>query len=203
MTRSDILQSLASKKVADTWVSSDNAKILEIAEHYGAKTILRPDRISGDYASSESAWLHSLAEIEKNSQTDIDYILAPQVTSPLRDPTDFSSAIAVLHDNKVDSLLSVAEVEDFFVWGKGDDCSIESINYDYKNRQLRQQIEKRYLENGSFYIFKPSILKEQRNRLGGKIVPYIMERHKMFQIDNQSDIEMCEVIMRGYGMDKL
>lgn len=74
------------------------------------------------------------------------------------------------------------------------------MNHDYKNRTRRQNIEKRYLENGSFYIFKPECLRRDNNRLSGRIGIYLMEKHKMFQIDNRADIPLVEAILRGYGM---
>ena len=43
---------------SSVWVSSDSEKILEISKKYGANIIERPNEISGDLASSESAWLH-------------------------------------------------------------------------------------------------------------------------------------------------
>ncbi len=199
-----ILQSLAANNVSDTWVSSDSQEMLDVAEQYGAKSIKRPDEISGDTESSESAWLHAIDFIE--SQPDsaaIDYVLAPQVTSPLRDASDFSNAISQFITEKSDTLLSVAEIEDFFIWKKDENGNPESVNYDYKNRKLRQQIENRYLENGSFYIFPPQFLKDNNNRLGGKISLYEMERYKMFQIDNIEDVELSSVIMKGYGLDKI
>ena len=99
---------------------------------------------------------------------------------------------------ELDSLLSVCEVEDYFNWRIGADGP-EPINYDFRNRRMRQQIEKRYLENGSFYVLIPSLLREQSNRLGGKIGMHLMERHKMFQIDRPEDIKLCAAIMRSYG----
>ena len=54
----------------------------------------------------------------------------------------------------------------------------------------------------SFYVFKPDMLRVQGNRLAGKIGIYVMEKHKMFQIDNPQDIVLCQAIMRGYGLDK-
>jgi hypothetical protein len=30
----------------------------------------------------------------------------------------------------------------------------------------------------------------------------VMEKHKMFQIDNAGDVALCEAIMRGYGLDR-
>jgi CMP-N,N'-diacetyllegionaminic acid synthase len=198
-----IKQSQISKKVSDVWVSSDSNAILDIAKKNGAKTIDRPIEISNDKSTSESAWLHAIKYIEnKEGYPKIDYVLAPQVTSPLRDPSDFSKAIGLIISEQADSLLSVAEVEDFFIWKKNKNKDPESVNYDYKNRQLRQNIGKKYLENGSFYIFKPNLL-INNNRLGGKKLLFEMERYKMFQIDNIEDVQLCSVIMSGYNLDKI
>ena len=199
-----ILQSLATDTVSDVWVSSDSQDILDIAEQYGAKSIKRPIEISGDMESSESAWLHAIEYIESlQNHGKIDYVLAPQVTSPLREVSDFSNSITQLLHEGADALLSVAEVEDFFIWKKNIGGNPESVNYDYHDRKPRQQIENRYLENGSFYIFKPDFLKKYNNRLGGKKSLYLMDRYKMFQIDNQEDIKLASVIMEGYGLDNL
>ena len=198
-----ILQSRATKLITDVWVSSDNQEILSIATKYGAKLIIRPEEISGDKDTSESAWLHALTEIEKNTEESIDYILAPQVTSPLREKEDFSLGIENIIKNKADSLLSVAEIEDHFIWEEDESEQLVSVNYNYKDRKPRQQIKKRYLENGSFYITRPDILKKGNNRLGGKIAVYIMEQYKMFQIDNIEDVKLCSVVMQGYNLDKI
>jgi CMP-N,N'-diacetyllegionaminic acid synthase len=198
-----IRQAIAARQVSDIWISSDSREILSIGEKYGARPILRPDDISGDGASSESAWLHAIDVIETEGGEPIDYVLAPQVTSPLREPADFSNAIDLMVQEKTDSLLSVAEVEDYFIWKRNVSGEIEPANYDYRDRKPRQQIENRYLENGSFYLFKPGLIRQTQNRLGGKIGIYVMERFKMFQIDVSDDIELCSVMMSGYGLDKV
>lgn len=187
--------------VDSVWVSSDGDDILSVARAYGAHCIRRPDAISGDAASSESAWLHALDEIERQGHK-VEWMVGMQATSPLRSPEDIGRAISQAKDQGLDSLLSVVEVEDFFMWGLKDGEPF-SINYDYRDRKPRQQIEKRYLENGSFYVFRPEILRELGNRLGGKTGLYVMERHKMFQIDNPEDVRLCEAIMRGFGLDRL
>lgn len=187
--------------VDSVWVSSDGDDILSMARAYGAHGIRRPDAISGDAASSESAWLHALEAIERQGH-EVEWMVGMQATSPLRSPDDISRAISQAKDRGLDSLLSVAEIEDFFMWGlKGGEPF--SVNYDYRDRKPRQLIEKRYLESGSFYIFRPEILRKMGNRLGGKIGLYVMERHKMFQIDNPEDLRLCEAIMRGFGLDRM
>ena len=199
-----IIQALATKEVSDVWVSSDSQEILEISKQYGAKSIVRPDEISGDTESSESAWLHAINYIEGQEKArNIEYILAPQVTSPLRNSIDFSNAIKQILIEDSDSLLSVVEIEDFFIWKESGKNIPESVNYDYSCRKPRQQIENRFLENGSFYIFKPQLLMDKNNRIGGKISLFKMDRFKMFQIDNYEDIKLSSVIMSGFGLDKI
>jgi N-acylneuraminate cytidylyltransferase len=197
-----ILQALDAKEVTDVWVSSDSNEILEIAKYYGANTIIRPEKISGDLEPSESAWLHAVDFIEQQSENSIDYVLAPQVTSPLRHAIDFSDAIIQIKADGSDSLLSVAEVEDFFIWKQGINENPQSVNYNYRDRKPRQKIEKTYLENGSFYLFKPKVLINDNNRLGGDISLFLMDRYKMFQIDNTEDIELSSVVMKGFNLDK-
>lgn len=190
-------QARAARGVDVVAVSSDSDDILAAAEAAGAVGVRRPDDISGDLASSESAWLHALDTTDGRTGR-FERIVALQATSPIREPGDIDNALAIFDRDHLDSLLSVCEVEDYFNWRIGA-SGPEPINYDYRNRRMRQQIEKRYLENGSFYVLIPSLLREQNNRLGGKIGFHVMERHKMFQIDRPEDVKLCAAIMRSYG----
>ena len=76
--------------------------------------------------------------------------------------------------------------------------NLKSINYDYKNRLLRQVDKKQYVENGSFYMFKVNTLKKYNNRFGIKIGFGEMDFWKMFEIDNYSDLKLVELIMKDY-----
>jgi CMP-N,N'-diacetyllegionaminic acid synthase len=192
-----VLQAGAASGVDVVAVSSDSDAILVAAEAAGAVGVRRPDDISGDLASSEAAWLHALEHVDRKSGP-FERIVALQATSPIREASDIDHALDAFEQQKLDSLLSVCEVEDYFNWRVGKDGP-EPINYDYHDRRMRQQIEKRYLENGSFYVFIPNLLREQKNRLGGRIGIHVMERHKMFQIDRPEDIRLCAAIMSSYG----
>ena len=191
-----IEQCLSSKHISEVWVSSDSQKILEVVKEYGAKTIKRPDDISGDFATSESAWLHAIEFIERDG--DIDFVLAPQITSPLREAQDIDNAIELFQSEKYDSMFSSSIAEDLFFWKEDKRHELQSVNYDYLNRQRRQDIQEQIIENGSFYIFKSEIIKKYNNRFGGKIGHSKMESWKMFEIDNLEDIRMCGALMREF-----
>ena len=98
---------------------------------------------------------------------------------------DLDNAITAFEAGAYDGMLSVNEIEDFFVWERDKDEGAQPVNYDYKDRKPRQKIAKRLLENGSFYLFKLEVIKRYNNRLGGVIGFHELDRHKMFQIDNQ------------------
>lgn len=191
-------QALGAAGISHVIVSSDSDEILAVSERYGAVGVKRPDEIAGDVATSESAWVHALDAFEASHGAP-DLVVAMQATSPIRESADIDDALAAFHEKGLDSLLTVAEIEDYFMWKDDGPEGPEALNYDYKTRRRRQEIQKRFLENGSFYIFRPAMLRETSNRLGGKIGLHVMHRHKMFQIDRVEDVELCSVIMRGYG----
>ena len=148
-----IEQALAAEFIDSVWVSSDSDTILEVAIDAGARPIKRPENISHDTASSEAAWLHAIDEIEKTGH-EPNQVVGIQATSPIRESNDFDQALREFTTGGYDSLFTVMEMEDFLVWKDGGVAGYSPVNYDYKNRQMRQAIERRYLENGSFYIFK-------------------------------------------------
>ena len=123
-------------------------------------------------------------------------------SNPLREGADLDGGIEQYEREGLDSLLSVCEIEDFFIWRIDAAGRAGGVNHDPAARKRRQEIEKRYLENGSFYVFAPELLRKHHNRLGGKIGLYVMAKHKLFQIDRTEDLALASAIMHGYGLDR-
>lgn len=196
-----IEQARAAGAIESVWVTSDSDEILDVSRSYGARGIRRPDEIAGDTATSESAWLHAVDEIERQGGP-VDIVVGMQATSPVREAADLQGAVEHFQRENLDSLFSSFEIEDFFIWRKDAEGQFEGVNHDWRRRQRRQLIEKRYVENGSIYMFRPAVLRNTNNRLGGRIGTFAMARHKSFQIDNMEDIALCEAMIRGYGYDR-
>lgn len=184
------------------WVSSDADDILAVGEKFGANPIKRPYDIAGDFATSESAWLHAIQHIEAAGKAKIDWVLAPQVTSPLREATDVRNGIHAAHSGEFDSLFSCSVAEDLFFWQRDASGTLDSVNYDWRNRKRRQDIPKQYIENGSFYLFRPEVLINNNNRFGSKIGFVEMEFWKMFEIDSRDDLRMCSALMNEFIINK-
>lgn len=180
------------------WVSSDSDEILNVGAKYGANKIQRPADISGDFATSESAWLHAINHISEQGGPAIDWVLAPQVTSPLRQAKDVQNGIAKAKTGEYDSLFSCSIAEDLFFWEKNHNGQLDSVNYDWRNRKRRQDIPQQYIENGSFYLFRPEVLANGNNRFGKQIGYVEMEFWKMFEIDSFDDLRMCSALMKEF-----
>ena len=137
-----------------------------------------------------------------------DLVVFLQATSPLREPDDIQRAIETLEREAADSLFSACRAEGF-TWRVEKDGTPRSFTYDHQDRPRRQDAPEDLIENGSIYIFKPWVLRQFNNRLGGKIAVYRMPALHSFQIDEPADLELVEALiavrqratgMRDYGL---
>ncbi len=191
-----IKHSTSSKLINETWVSSDDKKILKVSEKYRAKIIERPKKIATSKSSSESAWIHAINFL-KSKNIKATHIVGIQPTSPIRSHRDFDDAIKYFISNKFDSMFTSTVINDHFVWKKKKSNNL-AANYNYKKRKPRQLIEDKFLENGSFYIFKTEKFLKFKCRLFGKIGTYKMSKLKSFQIDDIEDLDIVKVLAKQY-----
>lgn len=190
-----IEQAKRTQCIDEVYVSTDGESIASIAEQFAAKVIWRPEELASDTASSEEALIHAVDSIEKVSK--IEKVVFLQATSPIRRNEDIDKAMSVFDEGNYDSLFSMSVLEDYCIW-KEMKGKIDSWSYDYRKRGRRQEREKLFLENGSIYIFTPEILRENHNRLGGRIGMYEMPFELSYEIDSMEDIATCEYFMKKY-----
>ena len=177
--------------VTSIYVSTDDAKIAEVSKQYGAEIIERPDSISGDTATTESAIEHVLNNIPKP-----DIVILLQATSPLRPKGSLNKSLEKMISKKYDCLLSLSPTHRFS-WKINGDEAIPK--YDFKNRPRRQDIpesEQAYIENGSIYIFTYENFIKHNNRLGGKIGYVVFEEEFSFEIDTPTDLIVIDSIAK-------
>ena len=187
-----ILQSLSATQVTRTVVSTDDEEIASVTREYGADVVYRPEAISGDTASSESALQHCLTYLADNESYEPDLVVFLQCTSPLRRSDDIDNAIAKLVADGADSLVSVVPVV-VWLW-RLVEGQPTSFNYDHLNRKRRQDRPAEYNENGSIYVFKPWVLMELNNRLGGQVSLYEMDEWSNLDIESWTDLQLTELV---------
>lgn len=190
-----IEHALKSGVVNRTVVSTDDKKIADVSKQCGAEIVWRPSEISGDTASSEEALIHVLDYLGKKENYEPDLVIFLQATSPLRKPTHINDAVEKLVELKADSCFSAYPEHFAGRWGINKNGIVRSLNYEISKRPMRQEYPIEYLENGSMYIFKPWVLRETGNRLGGKIVIYPMNLIYSLQIDTPDDLKLIEHLL--------
>jgi len=183
----------------DVFVSSDSNKILEEAHRLRCHSIVRPKKLSGDDSSSEEGLLHAIQEIEKD--VEFDNVIFPQVTSPLRNFSDFPDALNMFVKNKNDSLFTSNEASDILIWSRSINNKLLEVNFDNNKRTNRQEKIEQIIENGSFYIFNKEMFKKYQTRLFGDIGNFKMKPWQMFEIDNIEDFELCTNISKIKKVD--
>jgi CMP-N,N'-diacetyllegionaminic acid synthase len=188
-----IEHALSTSEVGDVIVSTDSEEIAKIASDSGASVpFIRPDDLSQDQTPTEPVLLHAIDFYERNGLL-VDAVILLQPTSPIRNEGLLSRAIHQFEHDQADSLLSVCENHHFFWMNKSNPKAL----YDFTERPRRQDIDNKkkwYRENGSIYITRTSILKEKKNRLGGKISMFEMTEEESWEIDTPSDLKIVSVL---------
>lgn len=190
-----VIQATQSDEINEVIVSTDDEKIALIAKKYGAEIAWRPDELSNDIATSESAVVHALDWRLAQNRSDPDFVVFLQATSPVRAKQDIDLAVRTFKNQNADSLLSVCDTKRFLWTANKSGNAACSLNYDYKSRKREQDMHKQFQENGSIYITKTDLLRKWNNRLGGNIALYEMHYWTNFQIDEPEDIELIEWII--------
>jgi len=187
----DALETPGLKRV---FVSTDDSEIADIAIEFGAEVIRRPKEINRDMVRSESVLLHALDHLRETESLEPELVVSLQATTPLRQPDDIQNAIETLLSEQADSLFSACLMRGL-VWRKEGE-KLSSITHDDQHRMKLQNIHyEDMIENGSIYIFKPWVLRNNNYRLGGKITVYRMHELDSFRVKEPEDLEFMEQLI--------
>jgi YrbI family 3-deoxy-D-manno-octulosonate 8-phosphate phosphatase len=177
-------------------VSTDDPAIAAVAREYGAEVVVRPAELSGDTASSESALLHALDQLE----TQPELLVFLQCTSPLTEAQDIDGTVQLLLDQKADSACSAARFH-YFLWRSGPEQA-DGINHDKRVRLRRQDREPEFLETGAVYVMRAAGFRAARHRFFGKTVLYETPAERVCEIDEPIDLQLAELRLRARARER-
>jgi CMP-N-acetylneuraminic acid synthetase len=186
--------------VVDTVVvSTDDADIAAISRGYNLPVRLRPEEISGDLASSESAVL----DVLDGDWGSPDTVLMLQPTSPLTLAEDIEGVLGALDAPagmhtplKFDSAFSVTPFDKFLWHDMGVAKGVVGINHEKTQpREMRQQRHGQFMENGAIYAMRTKAFLKAKNRFCGYSNTYVMLKDRSLEIDDLADWQMAEALL--------
>jgi CMP-N-acetylneuraminic acid synthetase len=158
------------------------------------------DNVRPDEFSTDEANLDNLLCYYANGYPDVLIWCLLQPTSPLRTHKDIQNAYKMVSKAKYDSVVSVTPGTCMY-WVKdavevqGKPQSIALYHYHLRpNRQER--LGKWFQENGAIYFTKRYVFESSGVRLGGNIGLYSMPKERSFEIDDEVDWKICEMMVK-------
>ena len=185
------IKALMESKVDEVWVSTDDSKIANVANGFGASILNRPPSLAKDDSPSEEALLHFANHVN------FDVLVFVQPTSPMITGKQIDEGLSIFINGGYDSLFSAVKTNGLLIWKDNELGEILPTNYDPENRGMEQTRKESfiYIETGGFYITTKNQLLQSQCRLGGKIgiceIPYWTS----FEVDTFEDFMNIERLM--------
>ena len=183
---------LGSEAVTRVVVSTDSEEVAAVARELGAEVLERPAELAQDDTPTRDVLVHAVRELGP-----CDVLVLLQPTSPLRTPRHIDEAVRQLLDGDADSVLSVVEVPHQFrpvSVMELEDGRLVPLVADAPTRRQDKPVV--YARNGPAVLalragFVPDPL------YSGDCRPYLMELRESIDIDDPSDLELAELLVRG------
>jgi len=176
------------KEIDEIVVDTDSPQILAgVREHFPAVHLLeRPERLRGDAVPMNEILIYDTFQVEA------DFYLQTHSTNPLLRPATISKAVQAFLANypAYDTLFSVTRLQTR-LW----DQLGRAINHNPAILLQTQDLPPVFEENSCLYIFTRQTLLSRRNRLGERPLMFELERAEAWDIDEELDFTICELLM--------
>jgi YrbI family 3-deoxy-D-manno-octulosonate 8-phosphate phosphatase len=185
----------AAQMVDRVVVSTDSQTYADICRAAGAEVMMRPPELATNAASSESALLHVLEQLQAAGEELPEWLVFQQCTSPFTRSEDIDSLLRRVHEAKADSGFTAVKSHRF-LWRVQPDGLAEGINHDKSVRLRRQDREPEFMENGAVYVMKTDGFLKHKHRFFGKTVLHEVPEYQGFEIDSEDDWQVAEQVFR-------
>lgn len=187
-----------SKYITKLVLSSEDEEIIEVAKKYGCEVpFVRPMELAADDTPGVDPVLHTIEQCPG-----YDYVVLLQPTSPLRTVEDIDGAIERLLETESEFCVSVAETLESPYWMyKLTDNQLQPLLENASIVTRRQDLPMVYSLNGAVYIAKTEAFLKEKSFLTSHTLGYIMSKKHSYDIDNEIDFIVCEIIKRKNGIN--
>ena len=194
---------MKSEYIDDVVVTTDNEEVARIAKIYGASVpFMRPVELATDEAKSIDVVIHAI-QCLKSMNSEFDYIVLLQPTSPLRNEYHIDRAIEHIVEKNVDSVISVCEAEHSPLWSNviPENGDMSHFLSDEIKNERGQDLPVYYRLNGAIYIADCTRLFEEHTFfLSSDVCSFVMESESSIDIDNQMDFYFADYLLKNTGV---
>ena len=176
-------QALRLRDVNKVVVTSDDDEMLQIAEDLGAYPMKRDPFYASDTVPMGDVYVH-LASI-----MDCKDILWTPVTSPLVTDETVQECIDIYkRETDYDCVVTTNIIKEY-MWLDG-----KAINYDPKNHPRSQDLPDIYALNFAANILPREIMIKNKNILGDKFYPYMLDEIEAIDVDTEFEFMLAEIL---------
>ncbi len=174
-------------------VSTDDAGIAEISEHFGAEVDDRPPELATDAATVNGVCLEFL-EREEAAGRPYDVLCCLFATAPLRNVEDIQSVVGMVEPGRCDFAMAVTDYDlpPHQALKKNAHGFLEPMFPDIVNKKS-QEIGPLLVDNGSTYAASVPAFRGEKTFYGPTLKGYVMPRRRSVDLDEAEDLEMLEL----------
>ncbi len=192
---------LENEQINECIVSTDSYEIAKIAEDYGARIpFIRDKELASDTAKTSDVIIDVIKRCELN-YSDSFVLLEP--TSPYRLHKSFKQFTDIFKKNNLRKIVSIQEniSSSFrFQYFRNKKTTLNPvISSNYANDLRRQDIEKSFCLDGSFYMSNISDFINYPGFLEKDTGSFINDYFSSFEIDSEEDLKLMEAIFSLNG----
>lgn len=180
-----IKNALESKWITDVIVTTDSPEIEIIAKQMGVIYKQRDEKLCGDAVTLDSVIYDAIPE-----NSEYDYIVTMQPTSPTLKAGTLDDAIQYTIEHDLDTVISVIN-QPHLSWREEKGKKVPN----YKERLNRQYLPPQYNETGAFVISKRAVVTE-KTRIGEKMDVFEISEGEAVDIDTFADLRYVETVLQ-------
>jgi CMP-N,N'-diacetyllegionaminic acid synthase len=194
------LEAMKACSLLDDYVlSSNDPKLLVLADAMEIDTINRPGYLAQDDTPTLPALIHAVDIMERRHSIRYDYIVEIRATSPFKTTEDITEMVKLLHSSGADSVIGVSPLEDHHparIKWLDDDGYIRNFLPEPQSGRRQDLVPKAYIRNGTVYALRREQVMGETPQLFGheKSLAYVMPRERSINIDEEIDLQLAQVI---------
>lgn len=207
----NLLESMNTPEIKDTYISTNIEMVIEDASKYGYKIIERPEELCQDASTHTETIYHGLLEIEKMTGETVDVLVVMLGNTMNMDAFVVKQALSMLSDDKtIDSVVTVIRANHFNPMRAyvDDGSKTYTLNTYLPQEQIAQITAQRDIsdknsagnilfQNGLWIIRRRAIIRAIENKEGmlpfpwfGNNVKYIEQDPRLQEIDDAYQVRL-------------